>query len=176
MTTDTDQALLIDQLRAQLEAMTRERDVLLVESGNPGELTKRIRKEQMDAAGELVLDNLKLRDRLARAQAEAAAMRLVFEDMAKALNNIGVEFAGTTSNPQHAKDIAALRKIFERFDIQEYRWRDALFSTAGAQILEALRAARVALEKAKRSDAWKFGDYVDEALAKLDALGLGGGK
>lgn len=46
--------------------------------------------------------------------------------MAKALNNIGVEFAGPSSNEVQQRDIEALRAIFLRMEIETPRMREAL--------------------------------------------------
>ncbi len=50
----------------------------------------------------------------------------VFVDMAKALHNIGVVFAGPSSNKQHQRDIEKLRAIFDRMGIETPRMREAL--------------------------------------------------
>ena len=45
----------------------------------------------------------------------------LLEDLAKLANNIGVEFAGPSSNETHQRCISQLRAIFERWDITSPR-------------------------------------------------------
>lgn len=50
----------------------------------------------------------------------------VFLSMAKALNNIGVELAGPSTNVGSAAEIAKVRAVFERHNITSPRMREAL--------------------------------------------------
>jgi hypothetical protein len=144
-----------DSLRAELERIRSERN------GLHEELSRA--RGEVDRASNVATYYREQRDRadqdIARVRAQNERMRAVLSDASKALNNIGVEFAGPSSNPQHQKDINRLRANFERWNIQEYRFRDALSDAAETkEDSDLTRGWRAGLARAARELENRFAD------------------
>ncbi len=89
-----------------------------------------------ECAEKALLDREDSRKRLAESEAANAAMREVLTDCSKALNNIGVQFAGPSSNEVNQRDINQIRAVYEKWNIEESRWRDALSGDAGRALVD----------------------------------------
>ncbi len=112
--------------------------------------------------------------------------------MGLALNNIGVEFAGPSSHPQHQKDIDRIRAIFKRHGIESHLWDDVLhpeLAIPGAKLREPTPASGLGPEAVRQvrdvlrhvRDAVDEGEDIDmdrvrSGLSLLDAAAKGGGR